>query len=196
MLTCFHPHWGQWHNRRILQKSHRCALEFCVSELYPNLITNSFYIKMLMSVQSCNSPMWFWRTHFSILSPEPGNCSYGICVLQTVALLTPIHFLFLNYLALFSKVGKSVQIPNYMHLDFHNWRNVTFHPLWWGLVCTSPLAFLLDLQNDSRCDGKFGSFDSCYYSICFLNRSHLCVCISFPSGDLIYICSKSCESGI
>lgn len=50
---------------------------------------------------------------------------------------------FLEFLS-FQRLLKDVQIPNYMYLDFHNSRNVTPQPLWWGIFCTSPFAFLLD----------------------------------------------------
>lgn len=148
ILTCFCPHWGQWHNRTtylgILQKSCGCALELYGAGRYPELITNSFCKKMVMSVQSCNSPMLFLRIDVSILSPVPGNCSYGTCVLQTILLLTLTSFSSTTFQS-FQRLAKAVQIHNFTHLDFHNSGNVTPHPLWWGLFFTSPFAFLLGL---------------------------------------------------
>lgn len=71
----------QYWNVGLFQKGCGCALELYRAGWYPEVITNSSYIKMLMSVQSRNSPTLFLRTHFSLLSPLSGNCSHGICVL-------------------------------------------------------------------------------------------------------------------
>lgn len=59
-------------------------------------------------------------------------------------------------------------------------------------------AFLLDsYRKILGVMKKFSIFYSCYYLFSKLYKfMYMHICISFPSGDLIYICSKPCETGI
>lgn len=117
-----------------------------------------------MSVQSCNAPTVFERTHFSLLSPLSGNCA------MTFVFCRQFHYLllliFISWITLLSvqRLAKAVPTHNYMHLDFQKSRHAPqpppHHPL--PSLKGALLSFLCmssrQLQKDSRSDGEIWHF--------------------------------------